>query len=138
MNIEHCGLLSWVHARHESPAHKSHAQDCGTLSAFLRQRPAILPWSRYAGCFHPHDWIRGRGIFGLETRATGTLPVIVQSPECCWTNFYPNTGSTRRKNLRKIVPCCEPVWLAYDARDPGSGKAEKPLFRNHARTTHAN
>jgi hypothetical protein len=25
-------------------------------------------------------------LFSLRTRATGTLPVIAQSPECCWTN----------------------------------------------------
>jgi hypothetical protein len=49
MNIEHCGFLSWVQARHESPAHKNHAQDCGTLIAIRDQRPAILPWSRCAG-----------------------------------------------------------------------------------------
>jgi hypothetical protein len=86
MNIEHCGLLSWVHARRESQAHKNHAQDCGTLIAFFDQRPAILPWSRYAGWLSPSRLIRGQGI-RLETRATGTLPVIVQPPECCWTSF---------------------------------------------------
>jgi hypothetical protein len=31
---------------------------------------------------HPSD---GRGDLDRSRRATGTLPVIVQSPECCWT-----------------------------------------------------
>src|ERR1700738_319873 len=49
MNFEHCGLLSWVHARRESPAQKNHAQDCETLIGLRNQRPAILPWSRCVG-----------------------------------------------------------------------------------------
>jgi hypothetical protein len=35
---------------------------------------------------HPSDLVRGKG-GSPSTRATGTLPVIVQPPECCWTNF---------------------------------------------------
>src|SRR5690242_3728898 len=30
----------------------------------------------------------GLGLLSLWPCATGTLPVIVQSPECCWTNVY--------------------------------------------------
>jgi hypothetical protein len=44
MNIEHSGLLSWVHERKgRRQKHKNHAQDCGTLIE-EDQRPAILPW----------------------------------------------------------------------------------------------
>jgi hypothetical protein len=38
----------------------------------------------------------GQGI-RLETRATGTLPVIVQSPECCWTNLLQRAREKRFK-----------------------------------------
>src|SRR6266851_8470372 len=55
MNFEHCGLLSWVHERRESPAQKNHAQDCETLIALKDQHPAILPWSWCSGWFHPSD-----------------------------------------------------------------------------------
>jgi hypothetical protein len=52
-------------------------------------------WSRFAisvrrSChgldvrdgIHPSDLVRGKGSLP-STRATGTLPVIVQPPECC-------------------------------------------------------
>src|SRR5450631_281156 len=86
MNLEHCGLLSWFHERRESPAQKNHAQDCETLIGLRNQRPAILPWSWCAGWFHPSDSC-GQKLLGLRPRATGTLPVIAQSPDCCWTLF---------------------------------------------------
>jgi hypothetical protein len=87
MNIEHWVFLSWVHERHGDPTHKNHAQDCETLCAVRHQRPAILPWSSCP------EWLHPSGGFGpkhlgfqilLSTRATGTVPVIVQSPECGW------------------------------------------------------
>src|SRR5438445_7486735 len=51
MDIEHSGLLSWVHERRGAPQkHKNHAQDGGTLIATRDQRPAILPWFWCFGC----------------------------------------------------------------------------------------
>jgi hypothetical protein len=88
MNFEHCGLLSWVHERRESPAQKNHAQDCETLIALKDQRPAILPWSRCAGWLSSLPCVAGKSSQSLRSRATGTLPVIAQSPDCCWTLFY--------------------------------------------------
>jgi hypothetical protein len=41
-----------------------------------------------AMAFIPSGLVRSQG-----SRATGTLPVIVQSPECGWTNFYKGTKS---------------------------------------------
>jgi hypothetical protein len=32
MNIEHCGLLSWFHERHETPAHKTMRKIAGRWS----------------------------------------------------------------------------------------------------------
>jgi hypothetical protein len=32
MNIEHCGLLSWFHERHEKPAHKTMRKIAGRWS----------------------------------------------------------------------------------------------------------
>jgi hypothetical protein len=68
MNIEHCGFLSWFHARHESPAHKNHAQDCGTLIVLVDQRPAILPWSRCAGWHSSFRSGTGKGILAFNPR----------------------------------------------------------------------
>src|SRR5258708_8843771 len=34
-------------------------------------------------------YLRAKALKGLLTRATGTLPVIVQPPECCWTLLSP-------------------------------------------------
>jgi hypothetical protein len=45
---------------------------------------------------HPSDLVRGKGL-SPSTRATGTLPVIVQSPECCWTNFCLGTNFFRKR-----------------------------------------
>jgi hypothetical protein len=35
--------------------------------------------------FHPSDGC-GQKLLAFNPRATGTLPVIAQSPECCWTS----------------------------------------------------
>jgi hypothetical protein len=61
------------------------------LIAISDQRPAILPWFCYAGWRSSFAIWNGTQATSPWTRATGTLPVIVQSPECCWTNFRPGT-----------------------------------------------
>jgi hypothetical protein len=138
MNFEHCGFLSWVLARHESPAHKNHAQDCGTLIAICDQRPAILPWSRCAGW---HSSFR----FGTEQRHLA---------------FDPRDGHLARhrpvagvlldellsghevfsKTLRRSRPDASHRWLAHDMR---MAMVEKPnaafsrTTRNNARNMRA-
>jgi hypothetical protein len=71
MNIKHCGFLSWVHESRVAPKRKDHAQDCGMLSAWRNQHPAILPWSL---CF---EW---RPSF----RWYGHLARYTQPPDCDW------------------------------------------------------
>jgi hypothetical protein len=88
MNIEHWVFLSWVHERHGDPTHKNHAQDCETLSATRHQRPAILPWSSCPEWLPSFRGVRAKAPGFSDPafdRATGTVPVIAQSPECGWT-----------------------------------------------------
>jgi hypothetical protein len=54
--------------------------------------------------FHPSDLGAGKSCW-LSSRATGTLPVIVQSLECCWTLFCLGmTFSENRIPLLGIMP----------------------------------
>jgi hypothetical protein len=48
--------------------------------------------------FHPSECC-GQKLQAFNPRATGTLPVIVQSPECCWTLFC--LGMNCFRNLRR-------------------------------------
>src|SRR5215210_5703377 len=73
MNIEHCDLLSWFHERHARPAHKNHAQDCGTLIALrISARRSCHGLDVHYG-FHPSGCC-GPKLSKLSTRATDTCP----------------------------------------------------------------
>jgi hypothetical protein len=63
MNIEHSGLLSWVHERRDVWKNKNHAQDGETLFSARDQHPAILPW------FSNFGWRPSLRV------VTGTVPV---------------------------------------------------------------
>jgi hypothetical protein len=72
------------------------------------------------------------------TRATGTLPVIVQSPECCWTNFCLGTDFFRKRFEDRTLMRAIDGSHTY-AHDPGR-RAEKSLFettRKNARDVRA-
>jgi hypothetical protein len=67
----------------------------------------------------------------LSARATGTLPVIAQSPECCWANVC--LGTTYfRKTPQRSNPDANRRRPAHDVR---MALIEKPkiAFRNHAK-----
>src|SRR5450432_2733688 len=120
MNLEHCGLLSWVHERRESPAQKNHAQDCETLIGLRNQRPAILPWSRCAGwlssfeccgqkllAFNPRDGhlARHRPVAGLllgercrqtKCACTWKLHDLIEKPK----NAFPDHAQKRARDAR--------------------------------------
>src|SRR5215217_2204811 len=127
MNIEHCDLLSWFHGRHQRPVHKNHAQDCGTLIAMRNQRPAILPWSRCADWLSSFRLVRARADSLLP--ATEHLPVIAQSPECCWTNFCLGMNSST-KTFRSHARCGPSTVRIRCAH--GLLENRKYAFRNRA------
>jgi hypothetical protein len=86
MNIEHCGFLSWFHERHETPAHKTMRKIAGRWSQCEISVRRSCHGLDVLNGFHPSGLVRTKALEPL-TRATGTLPVIAQSPECCWTNL---------------------------------------------------
>jgi hypothetical protein len=46
--------------------------------------------------FHPSGLVRTKAV-GLSIRATGTLPIIAQSPECCWTTVWLGMNADRKR-----------------------------------------
>jgi hypothetical protein len=64
----------------------------------------------------------------LLARATGTLPVIAQSPECCWANVCLGTTCFRKRFEDR------PLMRAVDGPHIRMALIEKPkiAFRNHA------
>jgi hypothetical protein len=85
MNIEHCVFLSWFHERQETPAHKTMRKIAGRWSQCeVSVRRSCHGLDALDGFILP-VWC-GPTLFSVRTRATGTLPVITQPPECCWTN----------------------------------------------------
>src|SRR5690242_1909283 len=117
MNIEHFDLLSWFHERHERQLIKPCARlpDAGRNARSASGDPAMVLTCWMASSFR---FGAGLKLLSLWPRATGTLPVIVQSPECCWTNVYlASTLSTKtfrssrpEADLRRLASVCE--WLA--------------------------
>jgi hypothetical protein len=55
--------------------------------------------------FHPSECC-GQKLQAFNPRATGTLPVIVQSPECCWTLFCLGMNCFRKPSEDHAL--CEP------------------------------
>src|SRR5579863_164384 len=107
---------------------QNHAQDCGTLIVSCDSVPRSCHGLDASDGVHPSVLVRGEGV-SPSTRATGTLPVIVQSPECCWTNFCRGTRFSKTLRRRALMRAID------DPHDMRMIFAERPksrLFSNHA------
>jgi len=60
--------------KNERSKNKNHAQDCETLSARLRQRPAILPW------FLNLEWRPSFRWYGHLTRYRPEAGLLLDTP----------------------------------------------------------
>jgi hypothetical protein len=86
--------------------------------------------------FHPSVSVRGKSCW-LSPRATGTLPVIVQSPECCWTlvfwhDLFRKPDSTSRDHASCRQTKCACTWKSHDQTEtPETGFPE--TMRKNAR-----
>ncbi|HEY8334099.1 MAG TPA: hypothetical protein VIQ05_09955 [Tardiphaga sp.] len=90
MNIKHRVFLSWVHETTRRPKRKSQksgslVQDGETLSAPSAKSASGDPAESSRILALAFKMASILPMVAGMTRATGTLPVIVQPPECCWT-----------------------------------------------------
>jgi hypothetical protein len=83
MNIEHFGLLSWVHETKAATKTKNHAQDGERLSTKLHQHPAILPWFSVLG-WRPSFRFKSRAPCPLRP-AAGLLLDVGLEQDLSWS-----------------------------------------------------